>query len=1486
MIAGQLEIQLYADVARIKADMDRAQSAVSGAMSAIDKSIGVAKAALGGLISGLAAGISVAAFTQIVKSSVESAAALHDLSIQTGATVEALTGLASVGKYSDVGAQQIATSMNLLAKNMAGATDESRGAGKAIEALGINFETFKRLSPDQQMQMVAKAMDKFEDGTGKSAVAMALYGKEGAKLLPFLKDLAQTGELQAKVTTEQAAMADNFSDNLLKLKSSGDAWKKELAMGILPAMNDLSEAWLATMNGSGGLRAEIRKLSADGTLDEWARDAIKALTFVMNAGEGAARVFIGIGKTIGAAAAQMVAVGTGDLKGAINIGKAWSADLDDLLLKPLLGDKLFAAFEKTANAKKQAIADYQQAVSDVMKAYAGYDLKTQQAAMVALRDAYFGEDKKGLDFTNIADKGGKEKVSEYEKLIRAINEKIAAEKMEAETAGALTDGQKLALKTMVDLRDGTLKLTEKEKIRLAGMLNLLLLEEQNADAKKLAAKATLEAAQAHVKYIDAMAGDLKKLQENVEAQRVHNAEIGLSKEAIAALEAAKLEDQATTLEGIAIKKLDKDLDEQQYDLYKAQAKALRDLADQKRLGATKQAMVDMVDDATKESQKSFEDMSRALTDSLMRGGKNAGEYLKDYFRTLVLRPVIQGAVNIGLNAVGMNGGSAAGNIFQGANLVNAGSNLYSAATSMSSFGNTAGQLYQYGSTLASGGTAAVSTGVGGTGWVSAEGGEALLSSSASSFGSTLATAAPYLAAAAAIYSIVKGFDHSGTKHTGGAATASAGGSSTIDARALGFMDIATTKDANTAATGLATGIVNILNGTAATFGKQAGYIAATAFADDTSKDGAWGALLIQKGGKDLINWDANRQSRWAPREYADGEAGRNQYLAELAGSVRTALDDIGLPGWAKSMLNALGDAPSITDLGAVVDKINATQTALVALGKAIPGFSKLNDQAVSALINASGGPDAMASAANSYYESFYSDSEKVAFATKQVSDALSGLNLKMPATKEGFRALVESQIALGVEGAPAVAALLKLAGAFDTVTTAADRIASSRSGLEAQILELQGRKGAALAITRAQELKAMDESLRPLQKRVWALQDEKDAIENAKKIVSDQFGVLQRAVDRERDAATKAHDKAMEMIQGRIDDVTKSVDKLKGLSDSLKATVDKMRLPSEAGADRAAASAQIAAALAIARAGGVLPDADSLRSALDIVSQPNEQLYKTFVDFQRDFMVDRNNVSALSELTDSQLSVEERSLKTLEDQKKLAEQLYTGEMQRLDGILSAAQLQIDALNGIDISIKSVEVALTAFNAAVNAAKTASATASTRADINPDGSALMNQITAYGATNGVNAPLVIPGINDYAEKMRVANDLVKLGAYSDTASAFQSAYGTSQSAWEKLQNSIPKFAAGGDHLGGLRIVGERGWEIEATGPARYWNASQTARMLSGGGGDTRRLEGLVVALTKEVEKLRAATDKGNEHLLRTANAVNGNPEAPMLVETAE
>lgn len=100
-------------------------------------------------------------------------------------------------------------------------------------------------------------------------------------------------------------------------------------------------------------------------------------------------------------------------------------------------------------------------------------------------------------------------------------------------------------------------------------------------------------------------------------------------------------------------------------------------------------------------------------------------------------------------------------------------------------------------------------------------------------------------------------------------------------------------------------------------------------------------------------------------------------------------------------------------------------------------------------------------------------------------------------------------------------------------------------------------------------------------------------------------------------------------------------------------------------------------------------------------------------------------------------------------------------------------------------------------------------------------------------------------------------------------------------------TVPAFAAGGFHSGGWRLVGERGPELEATGPARYFNADQTARMLSGAGSG-RGLDSLLSelsALRREVQGLRVeskagagaiATNTGRTERMLDRLAVEGMP----------
>jgi tape measure domain-containing protein len=559
------------------------------------------------------------------------------------------------------------------------------------------------------------------------------------------------------------------------------------------------------------------------------------------------------------------------------------------------------------------------------------------------------------------------------------------------------------------------------------------------------------------------------------------ATFGMTKSAIEAMQLARLEEQlaqrAST--GMTLDEID----------------TLEKLIDAKRRSAGATATIEGLEEQ-KKVWESIESTAHDTFISIFDSGKSAFDRLRDTLKNGLLDLLYQMTIkkwifNIGAS-VGMTGAagaaqaaSTAGGIGNGVSAMSGAMNFGGSAiasagnfigsSSMSAFGagfagNSAGMITSAAETFASAGMA--------------------VEAGAASLGATVAAAVPYLAAAMAVYAVWKSIDTSGTYHTGGASSASAAGTTTIRAESLNFEATRTNSETEKMTAALASGIVGILDSTALAFGKTAGYTAATAFADDTSKDGAWGGLVIDKLGQKIVDWQDTKAGDWAPKVFSDGAAGQTEYLAALSTSVRTALDDIGLPAWAQTMLDNVGTGASIEELGKVVDNINATQRVLVIMGNSLTGFAQYGDKATSALILASGGIDSLATSASSYYANFYTDSEKSAGSIKQVSDALAAVGIAMPATRDAYRAQVEAQMALGEAGAPTVAVLLKYNDAFSKTLPAIDG-ATDLLNLQAQTFEALGDKVGAATVLEKQHVQALiglSPAMAAATKEMWSAQ--------------------------------------------------------------------------------------------------------------------------------------------------------------------------------------------------------------------------------------------------------------------------------------------------------------------------------------------------------------------------------------------------------------
>jgi phage-related minor tail protein len=606
-------------------------------------------------------------------------------------------------------------------------------------------------------------------------------------------------------------------------------------------------------------------------------------------------------------------------------------------------------------------------------------------------------------------------------------------------------------------------------------------------AKEMAdyAKATASAA-------DVMEKELEAITKQVQATKDHNEQIGLSTKQIAELEGQRLESMANRLEENAIIAEGLDLTGDKAEGLRKEAAAYRELASAKREGAVRQVAADGAKKTAEDWKKAADDIEKSLTDALLRGfesgkgfGQNLVDTIKNMFNTLVLRPIVSAIVN-----------PVAGAITGGMGLTGAAQAAGSAASGASALGNAGGLLGGIGAASSAFGTGIAS---GLSAW-GAEGSVMGLLNSGALFGGGIANGLGAIAGAlgpialgiGAAVMIWKKLDTSGTYHAGGAASATSAGVTAISAGSLNMERIQSNSATQQMVGELASGVVSILDSTALAFGKTAGYQAATAFADDTSKDGAWGSLVISKMGQSLVNWqDTRGNGKWSQKTFADGDKGQEQYLAALTSSVRIALDTIGLPEWARTMLNGVASDASLDDLAKVVDQINKTQAALGAMRSQLTGFSSLSETAVSALMAASGGIDKLFASASVYYDAFYTEAEKNSTVNGQIAKQLAAVNLAMPATREGFRALVEAQMKLGTQGAESVSVLLGVAGAFaqlhPEVEAVTKDLAAQRSALteaynaeSSALQEATGRAGSFAKSLRDLSKNALLGSLSPL----------------------------------------------------------------------------------------------------------------------------------------------------------------------------------------------------------------------------------------------------------------------------------------------------------------------------------------------------------------------------------------------------------------------
>lgn len=224
---------------------------VSGGLKGLAGAAGGLGGALGALVP-LATG---AGLITLAKNSMDNAAKMFDLSQKTGVSVEALSRFSKAAKVSGTDVEGVTRALVKLSKGLVEAKNGQGQAGEALKSMGISATdaSGKLKDTDQIMLEISDRFKAMPNGAEKTALALQLFGKSGADLIPMLNMGGEAIGKFGAMTTKYAEDANKGADAMVTLQGKVGMLGGKLAVVLLPSITAITESLVKLLDGFNAL---------------------------------------------------------------------------------------------------------------------------------------------------------------------------------------------------------------------------------------------------------------------------------------------------------------------------------------------------------------------------------------------------------------------------------------------------------------------------------------------------------------------------------------------------------------------------------------------------------------------------------------------------------------------------------------------------------------------------------------------------------------------------------------------------------------------------------------------------------------------------------------------------------------------------------------------------------------------------------------------------------------------------------------------------------------------------------------------------------------------------------------------------------------------------------------------------------------------------------------------------------------------------------
>jgi hypothetical protein len=166
----------------------------SGGLSQGISSIGTSVAGLVNpftlAVGGVAAfGTAAVAVTQGLIALEDRVEKLGNTADKLGVSFEFIQTLENAANRSGTSIDAVSAAFGRLQKNVTGVDEESKAAQASLAKIGVTAEQLQSLNPEEQYRLIGERLQAIQNPAERTAAAIGLFGKAGADLLPFFRNL-------------------------------------------------------------------------------------------------------------------------------------------------------------------------------------------------------------------------------------------------------------------------------------------------------------------------------------------------------------------------------------------------------------------------------------------------------------------------------------------------------------------------------------------------------------------------------------------------------------------------------------------------------------------------------------------------------------------------------------------------------------------------------------------------------------------------------------------------------------------------------------------------------------------------------------------------------------------------------------------------------------------------------------------------------------------------------------------------------------------------------------------------------------------------------------------------------------------------------------------------------------------------------------------------------------------------------------------------